>query len=170
MTNNIDIPYFEDEKSKMNPDLPIIERNNINAVIINPKTNQVLCLDWEKFDWHTFIIGGVDEGEDIILAAKREIEEETGYKNLKFISEVGKCRSGYFAVHKNENRIANTTGLLFELMDEEKTETKESETANHVFKWIPKDDVMEYINLNSQKYIWEKTLSYLLPDLESNQN
>lgn len=155
MTNET-IPYFEDEKSKINPDFPIVERDNINAIIYNPKTHEVLCLDWEKFDWHTFIIGGIDNGEDPIEAAKREILEETGYAHIKFISEITKVRAGYFAAHKNENRITNATGLLFELLDDEMVETKESETQNHVIKWIAKGEVGEFINLESQKYIWEK--------------
>ncbi len=155
------IPYFEDEKSKINPDFPIVERDNINAVIFNPKTNEILCLDWEKFGWHTFIIGGIDNGEDPIGAALREIKEETGYVHVKFISEITKVKAGYFAAHKNENRVTNATGLLFELVDDEKVETDEAETQNHVIKWIPKSEVAGFINLESQKYVWEKALEKL---------
>ncbi len=155
------IPYFEDEESKLNPDLPIVERDTINAIIYDPVKNEVLCLDWEKFGWKTFVIGGIENNEDPIAAATREIQEETGYKNIKFIAEVGRSKSGYYAAHKKENRISNAVGLLFELVDSEQVDTKESETANHVIKWIPKDEVSSYISLASQKYIWEKALEVL---------
>jgi len=110
-----EIPYFEDEDSKLRPELPIIERPTINAILWNPRTNEFVCLDWQEFGWKTFIIGGIEEdkGEDARAAASREIEEETGYTDIEFVAEIGKLRSGYFAAHKNENRIANTTGLLF---------------------------------------------------------
>ena len=94
-----DIPYFEDEDSKLKPDLPIVERETINAILYNPETKEVLCLDWEKFGWKTFVIGGVEDNESPREAAIREIEEETGYVNLEFIADLGRLRSGYFAAH-----------------------------------------------------------------------
>lgn len=155
------IPYFEDEDSKLIPNLPIIERETINVIVYNPQTDEVMCLDWEKFGWKTFIIGGIENNEEIHLAALREIKEETGYKNLSFISEIGKLRSGYYATHKKENRIANTTGLVFKLLDTDQDPINEEETAQHIFKWIPKDEVSSYVNLSSQKYLWEKAISFL---------
>jgi 8-oxo-dGTP pyrophosphatase MutT (NUDIX family) len=152
-----EIPYFEDETSKLRPDLPIVERETINAIVWNPETDEVLCLDWEKFGWKTFIIGGIENNEDPTETAIREIEEETGYTNIEFLAELGKLRSGYFATHKNQNRIANTVGFLFKLTD---TEKKDVDATNlpHVFKWIKREDVASYINLSSQKYLWEKAL------------
>jgi len=152
-----EIPYFEDENSKIHPGLPIVERETINAVLWNPKTNEILCLDWEKFGWKTFVIGGVEDGEDLEESAKREVEEETGYVNIEFISDLGKLRSGYFATHKNENRIANTTGFFFKLKNN-KQKPVDVSNLPHIFKWIPKEEVASYINLSSQRYLWKKAL------------
>lgn len=155
------IPYFEDEESKLNPNLPIVERAAINAIVYDLATDEVLCLDWEKFNWKTFIIGGIENDEDPIIAASREILEETGFKNIQFIAEVGRTKSGYYATHKKENRISNAVGLLFKLINSDQIDVKESEVVNHVFRWIPKDNVGSYINLSSQKYIWERALERL---------
>ena len=157
---NDNIPYFEDESSKLRPDLPIVERETVNVVLWNQKADKILCLDWQKFGWKTFIIGGVEKGEDPKTTARREIEEETGYINIEFMADLGKLRSGYFATHKNENRIANTTGFLFKLIGDGQ---KPVDKANlpHEFKWVPKEEVASFINLSSQKYLWEEALTFL---------
>ena len=152
------IPYFEDERSKPLPGLPIVERETINAVLYDPKTNRILCLDWPKFEWHTFIIGGIENGEDPVECAEREILEETGYKNIKLLASLGKTRAGYYAAHKKENRISTADCLLFELVDEERASTKESETANHTIKWVSRDEVSAFIDLKSQSYLWEMAM------------
>lgn len=155
------IPYFEDPRSKPIEGVPTVDRDSINAVLFDPKTDKVLCLDWPKFDWHTFIIGGIDKGEDPVNCAEREVLEETGYKNVRLVAIMGKIRAGYYAAHKKENRVSTADCILFELIDDEQFPIKESETTNHFFKWIPKDDVAAFINLTSQSHLWKMALEKL---------
>ena len=154
--NRTNILYFEDEDSKLHSDLPIVERTTINAILQNPDLDEFLCLDWEKFGWKTFIIGGVKDEEDILEAAIREIEEETGYLDIELIADLGKLRSGYFAAHKRENRIANTTGFLFRLKGNSKKEVENADELPHVFRWIARNDVESFLTLSSQKYLWDQ--------------
>ena len=64
-------------------------RSGVGIVVLN-KENKVFVakrIDNPKNFWQ-MPQGGVDEGEDILKAAYRELEEETSIKNVKLIKEL----------------------------------------------------------------------------------
>lgn len=113
-----------------------VERKTVHVVVKNPRTDKVIILKWKKHPWTTFPMGGIENGEDIIEAAKREVLEETGYKNLingKIIG--GQVRAEYFAAHKDQNRVSFTSLVTFDLENEEKNELSKEEDAVHEVTW-----------------------------------
>ena len=73
--------------SKNFNDLPL--RSGVGIVLLN-KENKVFVakrIDNPKNFWQ-MPQGGVDEGEDFLKAAYRELEEETSIKNVKLIKEL----------------------------------------------------------------------------------
>lgn len=156
-----EIPYFEDQVDKVRPEEPTVERNAVNAIVYDSKTKKVLCLRWNEYDWNTFIIGGIEGEEDPVEAAKREILEETGYKNVEFIEEIGKTKAAFYAAHKKVNRIANNTGLLFKLVDEEQDQVSDEELEKHSMIWVPKEEVADFINIDPQKHKWQIALKII---------
>lgn len=134
-------------------------RKNVHAIVKNSK-NEYLCLKWKQHDWTTFPMGGVEDGEDIISAAKREVYEETGYKNIKLVEVLGgPVRAEYFAAHKDQNRIAITQAVVFELIDEEKDLINEEENATHEVFWIPIKEATVERMTHSEMGIWLSRLS-----------
>lgn len=129
------IPNFVDKKNPPQEGYTAVERNSIQGIVYNPKTKKYLCLKWKKQPWTTFVTGGVEEDEDPIEAAKREILEETGFKNLKFEKILGKASAEFFTTHKKENRRANYTGVLFSLLDEEQQTIHPKELEIHEVEW-----------------------------------
>jgi putative (di)nucleoside polyphosphate hydrolase len=70
-----------------NIDLPL--RSGVGIVVLN-ENNKVFVakrIDNQKEFWQ-MPQGGVDEGEDYLTAAYRELEEETSIKNVKLIQEL----------------------------------------------------------------------------------
>lgn len=124
-----------------------VPRTAVNCYIRNPKDNTYAFLEWKKVHWKGPVTGGVEQGEDFVQAALREIKEETGYKNVKFIRELGSpLRVDFYHPAKDENRFATFIGMLFELENEERDAVGEEETALHELKWIKEDKVLSYIN------------------------
>ncbi|MFZ1987410.1 MAG: class I tRNA ligase family protein [Minisyncoccia bacterium] len=136
------IPRFIDERNPHVPGKELVPRNIIIGIVYDPKTGKYLGLKWKKQSWTTFITGGIDGDEDPVDAARREIHEETGYKNLKYIRTLGgPTQSEFFAAHKDVNRITRATSILFELEDEERDEVGIEELEQHEVAWLDESDV-----------------------------
>ncbi|MFA6254397.1 MAG: alpha/beta fold hydrolase, partial [Candidatus Paceibacterota bacterium] len=92
-------------------------RKLILAIVYDPQTKKYLTLRWKKQPWVSFVTGGIEEGEDAIKAAKREILEETGFKNIRLIRSLGYTEAFFFAAHKDVNRKTHAKHFLFELLN-----------------------------------------------------
>jgi len=136
-----------------------VTRKMVFAIIRDPKTGKYLCLDWKEHPWTTFVLGGVEGGEDLVEAAKREIEEETGYVDLefkKFISQ--EVRSEYYAAHKEENRVAYSTAIMFDLESEEQVSVSDEEKAKHEPRWVDRCEITTEKMACSELSSWEAEL------------
>lgn len=114
-------------------------RRSIVAIVRNPKTNEVLTINWGKDNGgRIFIGGGVNEGEDLIEAAKREIVEETGYSDIEYVDQTENIHHHYFAHSKNVAREILATGLLFELKSEKQKEQnlERDEQGKFSVEWV----------------------------------
>lgn len=131
-------------------------RKMVTVIIKHWSENKVYCLDWEKFDWHSFILGGIEAGESGEDAAKREAIEESGYKNIKSVKKIGfETHSSFFARHKDVNRYSIAECYVVTLADGDYVEPEWEHVKNHKGKWIENDKVADFINLDNNAYCWD---------------
>lgn len=143
-------------KDAVREDKETVNRKTVYAFVKHWSEDKYLCLDWKDFGWHSGIIGGINEGEDWVEAAKREIVEETGYTNLVLEKELGvEIHNHFFAAHKDENRYAAGKGFVFKLQNDQKQETKEEDTKHHDLVWIDAKEMDNFLNLDNQKFLWQ---------------
>lgn len=153
-------PYVIDKINTPVPDKEFIVRTNVHAIVFDPKTKKYLILRNKKFNWDTVIIGGVEEGEDFIEAAMREIREETGYQNVKFKRALGfPVQAAYFAKHKDQNRMAIATALYFEIVDHEQVDVStDAENDGNEIIWVTKEELVPGKMVNSELPYWLQRL------------
>jgi leucyl-tRNA synthetase len=96
----------------------------------------------------------------LINAAKREVHEETGYKNL-INGKVwgGIVRAEYFAAHKDQNRLALTSLVTFDLENEEKDNINEDESSEHEIFWESLPTLTDDFMTHSEMPIWRQRLN-----------
>ncbi|HVX90532.1 MAG TPA: class I tRNA ligase family protein [Candidatus Paceibacterota bacterium] len=151
------IPHFIDKENPWQEGKELVKRNAVLVIVRNPATSKYIGLKWKKQPWTTFITGGIDAGEDAIEAARREVREETGYKNLTYVRTLGYTQSEFYAAHKGINRIAVNTIVLFDLENEERDEVDEEERQQHEAFWLDFDDIAaEKMRHSEIEYIRER--------------
>lgn len=145
------MPKFIDFKNPHVEGKKIVVRDGIMAIVKNPKTGKLLTLKWKKQPWTTFVMGGIESGETPKQAAEREIKEETGYKNIAFVKQLGgPVQTEFFAAHKDINRITHTWCMLFELVNEERDVLSEEERSMHDLEWMPELEVTSEMMTHSE--------------------
>lgn len=124
------------------PGVKTVERECILAIVKHWEKDEFLCLTSKKHGWTTFVIGGIDNGEDPVEAAKREIIEETGFTDFSMVKKLGgHVYARHFAPHKNENRFAKLTGYYFELKSDTRKAVADHEADHQEVSWIARKDI-----------------------------
>lgn len=85
-------------------------RKNVGIVVFNRDKKVLMCAraDHAGFEWQ-FPQGGIDAGEDIIHAAHRELQEETGITSVRLANTIDEGIRYYFPpeVRKRFNKNGN---------------------------------------------------------------
>lgn len=146
--------------SKIREDKPFTDRNVVNVLLKHPTENKYLCVKNKKFGWIDFVMGGIEEGETPIEAAKREVIEETGYTDINIEKELEFIYfDNFYAAHKDVNRhitCHTVVGKLNSLKVEERTK-EETDLADVM--WIEEKDLLEQLHTEAHKYDLTRVLN-----------
>jgi leucyl-tRNA synthetase len=149
------IPERIDKRNPPVPGKKSVTRENVHVIIRNPRNGKFLCLKWKKHPWTTFPMGGVEEGENALVAARRELLEETGYKNITNEQVLGgQVRAEYFAAHKDQNRVSYTTAVYAELVDEERSAVAKEEEESYDIVWLDESEINPVAMTHAEMDIW----------------
>lgn len=145
---NRDDAYRPEEKTEA--------RNNVAIALYDPKRDSYLAISWKNFDMRGVVTGGIDEGESIEQSARRELLEETGYQNVKFIGTPNiQKHTKFYHRGKKINRHALWSFAFFELIDDEQIAISEEDSAQHELVWVEKSAVKNYFTVAEAKWAIE---------------
>ena len=148
-------------------------RKNVGIIVC--KKGKVLLFaraNTENFSWQ-FPQGGIEDNENLIEAGKRELYEETGIKNIKFIKKMPFSVKYDFPKNIKNPYLNKYAGqeqywLLFEFLGDD-NEIKFDNDQNCIefkdFRWdnidIAYDEIIDF-----KKECYEKVIKYFKPFVE----
>lgn len=152
-------PVFVD---KVNPPKESAEDTVRHGVIILIKhwSEEKYLIDYSpKYNWKCLFTGGIDEGEDPLDAAVREVKEETGYQNVKNVRYISfEHVDKFHAPHKGVNRVAYQKNIYVELENGDQVERTEEEKELHHISWLTEAEMRKTISLPNHLFIFETEL------------
>ena len=137
-----------DEKFK---DLPL--RNGVGIVVLNKKNKVFVAkrIDNPKNFWQ-MPQGGVDNGEEFLTAAYRELEEETSIKNVELIQEIDETLTYELPDHllgiiwKGKYKGQKQKWFIMRFLgDDEDINIKTKKPEFFEWKWIDLDMITEVV-------------------------
>jgi 8-oxo-dGTP pyrophosphatase MutT (NUDIX family) len=107
-------------------------------------------------DYWDFPKGHIEKGEKIEETVKREVEEETGLKDIKFVEGFKKWIK-YFFKHKGKNVFKIVTFLLAEA----ETEEVKISTEHIGYQWLPYKEALKQLKFKNAREILKKSNDFL---------
>ena len=132
-------------------DLPL--RSGVGIIVLNEKNKVFVAkrIDNQKDFWQ-MPQGGVNDGEDFLTAAYRELEEETSIKNVELIKEFDDTTTYELPDHllgiiwKGKFRGQKQKWFLMRFTGEEKEINIKTKNAEFLdWKWIELDQITDVV-------------------------
>jgi 8-oxo-dGTP pyrophosphatase MutT (NUDIX family) len=141
----------------------MIREKSAGAVVFRKENGiKFLLLKYKfKSEYWDFPRGNIEKGEKAEDTAKREIEEETGIKDLKFLKNF-KQKVKWF--YRRENKLISKEVIYFLAQTDEK-EVRISE-ENVGYEWLSYEEALSKLKPTSQKVLKE-AMKFLLGSLLS---
>jgi 8-oxo-dGTP pyrophosphatase MutT (NUDIX family) len=116
----------------------MLETHSAGGVVTNGD-GKVLVVSQRGTSW-SLPKGHIDPGEDPLTAAKREIYEESGVRDLQFIQELGTYSRYKIGANGGEDPSERKTITMF-LFHTSQNELRPTDPDNPEARWVPKSEV-----------------------------
>ena len=147
--NYVVTPEFIDDVTPPRKGEPFVERVAVQAIVKHPTEDKYLMLHMKGWETEVFgyPTGGIEEGEGPIETIKRELQEETGFYNIKSAVEVGEpYYAQFYHEFKKVNRRVKMYTVAIELSNLNQTEVSDEEASINEPIWMTPKEVTKKLH------------------------
>ncbi|MDE2071434.1 MAG: class I tRNA ligase family protein [Patescibacteria group bacterium] len=138
---------------------PFVEHHGVIVLLKKWDEDKYLGLRWKDApDWGTLLTGAIEKGGGGEETARREIEEETGYTDIKSVRTLGTIHGKYYHVPKKQNRIGHTPVFVIELGSDKRVPLSQEEESKHKLVWLTPAELGSFLTPATHKYALRKLL------------
>jgi 8-oxo-dGTP pyrophosphatase MutT (NUDIX family) len=130
------------------------ETKSAGGIVINTKGEICLLVSQHGTSW-SLPKGHIEEGEDAMAAAKREIYEETGITDLEFIKELGSYQR-YKIDKKGQEDLSEFKTIFISLFRTNETLIKPIDPENPEARWVSKEKIADLLTHPKDKEFFLK--------------
>jgi len=129
------------------------------GVVLNQKGEVAVVQQSNSEGWVSWCLpkGHVDEGEDILTAAKRETYEETGINDLELIKPLGRYQRYHMGYGGVDDKTRPKT-IYFFLFTTKQIKLKPIDPHNPSAKWVKIKDVPNLLTHQKDKAFFRSIL------------
>lgn len=126
----------------------MIETQSCGGIVLNPN-GKILVVSQHGTSW-SLPKGHIEDGEDKIATAKREIYEESGITDLTLIRELGSYQRNKIALDGTSDTSELKTIFMF-LFKTNENAIKPIDPENPEARWVAKEEVEELLTHEKDK-------------------
>jgi 8-oxo-dGTP pyrophosphatase MutT (NUDIX family) len=130
----------------------MIKTHSAGGVVTNSE-GKVLVVSQHGTSW-SLPKGHIDPGEEALVAARREIYEESGIRDLEFVRELGSYERHKIGVNGGDDRSELKVITMFLFRTSEKL-LKPVDPDNPEAKWVEKSKVAQLLTHEKDKEFFQ---------------
>ncbi|MFX1250282.1 MAG: NUDIX domain-containing protein [Promethearchaeota archaeon] len=127
------------------------------GVVLN-KNREVLVVNQKGTSW-SLPKGHIDDGEDELTAAKREIYEESGITHLELIKKLGSYQRHRIGLDADDRKELKTITMFLFKTDQE--HLKPIDSDNPIAIWVKKNKVTDLLTHRKDKEFFHSIIGIL---------